>query len=220
MKHRTTISLALTLGLAGLMGCSSTSKSRLDEAAPAFAPQNFSGLRRWPQEIRRVAVLPVADASGTLPLPFTAGYDATWLGALQRTQRAEFVPVDRDTYSRWTDGPSSPASTAILPSDWARRIAVATGAEAALLLDLTQVSPYPPQRLGLRAKLVRLETGEILWASDETFDSSDPAVARAARRFIRAGQFGRESDASAVLQSPSKFAAYATSAIAATLPTR
>lgn len=216
---RATRSVAAWLALA-LGACTTTQKSRVDDIGAAYLPQNVTPTGPWPAEVRRVAVLPVADGTGRLPVDFVASYDGGWVQALQRSQRAEFVSVERETYARWTGGPQAPTSASLLPPEWPDRIRTTTGADAALLLDVTHCSPYPPLSLGLRAKLVRLDTGEVLWAADELFDSTNPLVARAARRHARAGQWSRASDAIAVLQSPSKFGSYAMNALAATLPTR
>jgi hypothetical protein len=201
-------------------GCTTKQVNAINDEGSVYTPRNITGPVRWPEDIRRVAVLPVADATGALPQNFVTTYDAPWLAALQQSQRAEFVPVDRPTYARWTNAPRPPVSTSALPADWASRIAAGTGADAAMLVDVTLCSPYSRLSLGLRAKLVRFDTGEVVWAADESFDAADPEVARAARRHARAGLMGREADALAVLQSPSKFAAYAADAILSRLPRR
>jgi hypothetical protein len=203
-----------------LPACSHTRKTKLDDVGLSYTPRNIGGVARWPAEVQRVAVLPVADATGSLPTTFVTSYDPTWLNALQHTQRAEFVAVDRAAYSRWTNHPRALVSTALLPADWASRIIQATGADAALLLDITHCSPYPPLSLGLRAKLVDLRTGNVLWATDEVFDVNNPDVARGARRHARAGQLGREGDAVSALQSPSRFALYAADTLVQSLPPR
>lgn len=208
------------LGVLILAGCTTTQKSRLDETGPGFEPRNISAAPAWPAEIRRVAVLPTADATGNLPVDFTSSYDAIWLQALQQSQRAEFVAVPRDIYARWTGRAQAPASTSVLPANWVERIRAHTGAEAAVLIDITRSTPYPPLVLGLRTKIVRLDTGEVIWAADEVFDASNPLVMRSARRFARAGLLNRESEALAILQSPAGFATYAFSALAATFPPR
>ncbi|HEX2100301.1 MAG TPA: hypothetical protein VHF69_06550 [Candidatus Synoicihabitans sp.] len=212
--------LALVLLLVHSAGCATRQLVKREELGPVFAPRNVTSVSRWWPGIDRVVVLPTADASGKLPTTFAATFDQTWLRALQSSQRAEFVGLDRTLYSQITASPSPPASTSILPHAWAERVKAATEADAALLVDVTQVSPYPPLILGWRLKLVHLPTGEILWAADEVFDAGDPAVARAARRHARAGASGRDGDAIAVLQSPSRYGNYTVDALVALLPPR
>ena len=221
---RSSCGLWLAALLLATTGCTTTSTQSLEDVGPTYSPSNVSGARRWPGHVRRVAILPVADATATLPPAFLTTYDAPWSAALQQSQRAEFVVVDRATYARWTGGPQAPASNALLPSDWAQKISAATGAEAAMLVEVTRCSPYAPLALGLRAKLIDLRTAEVLWAVDEVFDAADPTVARAARRHANPaptpGLPKSQTTAGAVLQSPSQFAEYATTAIANMLPVR
>jgi hypothetical protein len=94
-----------------LPACSHTRKTKLDDVGLSYTPRNIGGVARWPAEVQRVAVLPVADATGSLPTTFVTSYDPTWLNALQHTQRAEFVAVDRAAYSRWTNHPRALVST-------------------------------------------------------------------------------------------------------------
>lgn len=224
LRHR--LGFRLVLGAVGILvgatfsACSTTQTARRDDLGPNYVPRNIAGPATWPGDIARVAVLPAADATAQLPVAFTSSYDPVWLYALQQSQRAEFVFVDRPTYRRWTGGPRAPTSTGLLPPDWAERIRATTGADAALLLDLTGCSPYPPLTLGLRAKLVRLTTGEVIWTADEWFDASNPDVARAARRHARGGLRSRKGEGITVLHSPTKFAAYAMDALTTALPPR
>lgn len=216
-KVGATVIVSLTLAVTA---CTTTHKERVDDIGPGFVPRNVTTRSIWPMDVTRVAVLPTADATHRLPIEFVASYDAPWLEALQRSQRAEFVSVDRETYANWTGGPRAPTSAGLLPPQLPDRIRTTTGADAALLLDITHCSPYPPLSLGLRAKLVRLDTGDVIWAADELFDSKDPLVSRSAKRHARAGMLSRDSNAISILQSPSMFAGYVSDTLAATLPPR
>jgi hypothetical protein len=92
-----------------------------------------------------------------------------------------------------------------------------------LLLDLAHYVPYQPIAIGVRAKLVAVESGQILWSFDSLFDSAQTDVAEAARRFA-AGKKGRPAtaadDNTGILQSPSRFAKYVGAAVFGTLPPR
>ncbi len=187
--------------------------------APDFVPSNARGPAEWPGQIRRIALLPAHDVTGTLTAEFVATYDQVWADALQHTQRAEFVRLDRHTLAAWM-GRDSIASTDALPSDLLAHIARETGAQAVIFLDVTHCAPYPPLGLGFRAKLVALPDARIIWVADELFDASDAATAHAAEHFAQRNATGPGEPGSAVRQSPMLFSAYAFQAVANLLPPR
>lgn len=218
MSRRVSCFLAAAL-LVGT-GCSHLPRRGSADGGPFYVPANARGTVTWPEQIRRIAVLPADGRATSLPEDFIVTYDASWRDALQGTQRAEFVPVTRPQLARWAGAPSID-STAALPPQLFDHLAAATGADAVLFLDLTSCTAYPPLALGLRTKLVDLRTGAIVWACDERFDAGVPAVANAARRFSRT-HVNRSSGSpeATVLQSPARFGAYALDAVASTLPPR
>lgn len=205
------------LALLGLAACASA--PRPAESGPVRTPKNVRGPVSWPEEVRRVAVLPAHDSTHRLPAEFVATYDAGWGRALAATQRAEFVTVSRATLAAWT-GRGSLDSTAVLPAGLLARVAAETGADAVLFLDLTEVSPYPPLSLALRARLATPADDATLWIVDEIFDSRDAPTARGARIDARARASGVGDPASAIERSPSRFADHAFHAVAGLLPPR
>ncbi|OAM88658.1 hypothetical protein AW736_16170 [Termitidicoccus mucosus] len=205
--------------LALLAGCLSAPLDPLNRG-PFFTPVNFRGSKSWPSDVRRVAVLPLDAHGAALPEDFVSSLDPVWLAALQDTQRAEFVPVSRYQLSRLFSGTRSLDSTGLLPEHFLQRVAGATGADAVLFCDVTGSNPYAPMSIGLRTKLVHLRSGSLIWACDERFDAREPAVANSARRFARDSGSARGDAVTAILQSPTAFAAYASSSVAATFPNR
>ncbi|AHF92994.1 hypothetical protein OPIT5_25105 [Opitutaceae bacterium TAV5] len=200
-------------------GCTTATRDAL-ELGPFYTPANSRGAAVWPEDIRRIAVLPVDGSSAALPDDFIASYDPVWLAALQSTQRAEFVPVPREQISHLADGRRSVGSTSLLPAAFFEKILAITGADAVVFCDLTGVTPWPPLAVGLRAKLVHLRRGNLVWACDERFDAAAPAVANSARRYARKSGNGRGDSVTSVLQSPSHFASWASGEVASTLPPR
>lgn len=206
---------AVTL-FALLAGCSSVPR-KLEDVGPVYSPKNVRGPATWPTALQRVAVLPAHDISGDLTRENLASYDPVWQRSLGAAQRAELVPVARPRLSIWT-GRDSISSTGLLPYGLLERIANETGAQAVLFLDLTSVKSYPPLALGFRARLAALPGGETIWIADELFDAADAETARGARRFARSNNSTPGDAGHGVLQSPSRFSAYAFHAVSGLLP--
>jgi hypothetical protein len=210
----------LGLGL-GLTGCETVSPTDGARMGPFFQPTNVRGVERLPAAVRRIALLPSAGGPGVVEESLLR-IDEALVSQFTRTARAESVPVSRDLLARIT-GLRQIDSTAALPHDLLSRIKSGTQADAVLFVDITSYSPYPPMILGLRAKLVHLESADILWAFDSLFDASQPAVKNAARRHALAegANFSMTADMSAtILQNPFKFATYVGAAAFTTLPPR
>ena len=198
-------------------GCSALPFGLSSAEVPPYVPRNARGPAEWPAGIRRVAVLPAHDATGWLTPEFAATLDPVWTRSLALAQRAELVAVDRRALAAWA-GRETVDSTDALPDGLLARIADATGAQAVLFLDITRCSPYPPLALSFRAKLVTLPAPQIVWAADESFDSADTAVARAAAQFARSNAQSLGDPVSGVQLSPTRFADYAFQSVAALLP--
>ena len=182
---------------------------------------NHHGPAAWPASIRRIVVVPAHDISRSIPARTLQRYDAVWLNALQLTQRAECVPLDRrQLQTDW--GRPSFNSTTPLPAGWLAELAKDTDAEAVLFLDLSTVQSQPPMILAFRAKLVRLADGEIIWATDEVWDSRNRRTLAALKDFqkdmISRSPVGDSSIA--LTQSPSLFASCAFAATLRALPAR
>lgn len=214
---RRSLPLALMVACLGLAACATP--PRLEDHGPVRAPANVRGPAAWPEALRRVAVLPAHDATRRLPAEFVATYDDGWGRALAASQRAEFVAVPRALLSELC-GRETLDSTAPLPAGLLGSLARATGADAVLFLDLTEVSPYPPLSLSFRGRLVATTDAETIWMVDETFDSRDAATARGARIQARASTRGAGDPVAGVMQSPSRFADHAFRAVTALLPPR
>ncbi|MBL9202604.1 MAG: hypothetical protein JNL39_18980 [Opitutaceae bacterium] len=184
---------------------------------PFFAPGNFSGDPHL-GILRRVVVMPVwAGAPGTAP-EAVAALDEVVLAALQRQNRFEVVTFTRDECRRRYLADAL-ASSGALPADLLETLRREHAADAVLFVDATVYQAYKPLALGLRAKLAAIDGSRLLWTFDQVFAADDPAVANAARRHFIGRDRSVPADLTGVaLLSPSKFAAYATTAMFATLP--
>jgi len=54
-----------------------------------------------------------------------------------------------------------------------------------LLGTITQYEPYPRMVIGLRLKLLDLTDGQLIWATEQIWDSSDKNVQRRIKRYYR-----------------------------------
>ncbi|MBA3849067.1 MAG: hypothetical protein C0502_03620 [Opitutus sp.] len=187
---------------------------------PFYQPRNFAGERQLPADIRRVVLLPISTEPA-VPVETAQALDAVLLETLQRRQRFEVVHLSRGDCRRWF-GQEAFSSAAALPHGMLGRLASRFAADAVLFIDLTVYQPYRPQSIGLRAKLATVRDVRLLWTFDEVISAADPVVANSARRqYLKTDRGGQPLDLSpAALQSPGRFAAFASDAMFATLPPR
>jgi len=192
---------------------------RYDEArlGPFFTPDNHVGEPSL-GGIRRVVVLPLWSGALT-SVESAAALDPVLVSALQQANRFEIVTLSREECLRRYRA-ESVSSAGALPHDLLATLKREFAADAVLFLDLTAFRAYRPLSLGLRAKLATLDGTRLVWTFDNVFSADDPTVANAARNFFLASDHrGVPGDLTpAVLQSPSRFAAYAAATMFATLP--
>ena len=96
------------------------------------------------------------------------------------------------------------------------------GAQGLLFTDVTAFHPYRPIRVGVRSKIVDLRTGELVWVFDDMFDSAQPNISAAARRYARqvyTDLYPLDS-ADSMLQSPQRFSRYVIHEAFETMPPR
>lgn len=224
--RRAALAIALLASLAALSGCASVQK-RADPArtGPFFAPANVRGEETLPADVTRIVLLPVAAATPGITDTTLRELDESLATALVDAARAEITPISRERLARLAGRPAL-RSTDALPPDLPAKLAAETGADAVLFVDLTTYSPYPPLRVGLRARLVRLDPlafADPVWSFDNVFSAADPAVTNSARAhaLLREKSAPGPGDLShAILQNPRSFADYAAGATWATLPPR
>jgi hypothetical protein len=218
--------LALAALAGGLLaGCSAIRFPGQNALVASYQPDNvFHAEPSLAPEIRRVALLPLAEAEGDAPTDLEFGRTtlAPLLAAeLGRSRRFELVPVSAADLRRLT-GLNRWTSGSRFPEDFFDRLRDELGIQAVLLPELTQYRPHEPLAIGWRVKLVDATEPRVLWAIDEVFDARVPSVAAAARRHARGNPEtpGSLADEDSVLQSPRRFGRYTASAVVATLPSR
>lgn len=214
--------LAIVLVTAGLAGCATRSFDDI-VIGPSYQPSNVHvEIVRLPDDLRRVAVLPLTAVNGGTDAEFgLEALEPVLLAELGRVKQFEVVPVSPDQLRRWT-GRSAWTGEESLPRDLFAKLRAATGVDAVLICRLTHYRAYQPLVVGWRLKLVDAADPRVLWAVDEVFDARVASVANAARRFAQSQRDGPPSlaDSRRVLVSPRRFAHYTADAVFATLPGR
>jgi hypothetical protein len=222
--HRSLPAQLRRIALAGLAlalasGCSSLSAVKGGSSKSAsFVPVNHAGDKIMPAGIRRVVLLPFAGGSAASP-ESTALLDTMAVSVLQSQNRFEVVQMSRDEcYDHFHVG--SISSVSALPENLMVVIKRDYNADAVMFVDVTVYSPYGPLAVGLRAKLATVDDARLIWTFDNVFSTDNPNVKSTATRFLQSRELsGLPADLSPVsLESPTRFATYATDAMFSTLP--
>lgn len=175
-----------------------------------------------PEQIRRVALLPVSVASDDGDMAFGRGtLEPVIFAEIARVRRFEVVAVTADQL-RLLTGRTGWTPEERLPLDFFEKIRDMFGVDAVLFTQLTHFRPYEPLLTGWRLKLIDADEPHILWAVDEVFDARVPAVAAAAMRHLEGNpDTGASlSDSRSVLQSSRRFGRYTAHAVVHTMPGR
>lgn len=206
MKHLRLFSI-LSLACLVLAACQSRHASAVKPRPDA--PQNWFLPTEPGRVMRRVAMLPIYHAR--LPGEILKDVDVALTGELAKKSLFEVVPISRPEMEALINV-REVASVERIPGDLFRKLRDQYGVEGVMLTDLTHYSPYRPVSIGVRSKLVDIETGRIHWASDVMVDSGNGDVAAAARRYQKTlcrDNFPIEGDGGTVLLSPRQFVQFA-----------
>lgn len=188
---------------------------------PAYRAQNvFLWSQALPGNMRRVALLPMGCDSSAPEMADARDALQPIVGTeLAKLRRFETVTVNAETLERQT-GQKYWGCEEALPHNLLAWLRDAYGCDAVLFSRLTAFRGYAPLAVGWRMRLVDLATGTTLWAGDEVFDASQPAVQAGARRYQLAGRqaCGPAPDEWIIENSPRRFGQYAAAQLLGTLP--
>lgn len=213
------LAFAFAASLLAFTGCAELGLDLPAQPVAAYRPANFRGDPRLPGDLQRVVLLP-AHGGAVAESETASAMDSVLLQALQRQLRFEVVSISREECRRLF-GTDSVGSTEALPPGLLEKLASLYAADAVMFTDLTTYEPYRPLSVGFRAKLATTHGMRLVWAFDEIFSASQPAMLASVREFYAGGDRSSPVDApSAALQSPSRFGAVAADLMYRTLPPR
>lgn len=210
----------LFLAWSALLVATGCSTPRIPEFGPRYTPVNIHAVDAMPSTVRRVVLLPIASHRANTTLASGAeDLSAVLETELRKCAMFEVVNVSEKQLQDWT-GRGTWRADEVLPPSFFARLHRETGCDAVMFPALTTFRPYPPLTIGFNLRLVAGPDHLTLWAVDEVLDAGAAPVARAARDYGRAQINVREGEEGAVLQSPRRFAGFATATLFATLPPR
>ncbi|PTX90878.1 hypothetical protein [Opitutus sp. ER46] len=211
------VSLLSAAVLALLAGCTSPGLTDPARVGPFHTPTNVARDATL-GGIRRVVMLPVWTGTSA-PEETGADLDPVFRQALQDQNRFEVVVLPRAECLR-RFGAVALSSSSALPHDFLPAMQRIFGADAVVFVDITVYRPYHPLAIGVRSRLATVKSTRLVWTFDNLFSADDARVAASARNFFLQSEHGGVPGdlTPSVLQSPSRFAAYAAAATFATLP--
>lgn len=215
MAHRFLLAATCGAVLACVTGCQAGFLwgSSSNEALPNNV---YQSQRRLPDQLRRVALLPVWQAPTHQKLPVEA--DAWLAASLAASERFEVIPIERQQLRDWYQQDDF-SSSARLPHGFLQRVRNASAAQAVVFIDVLHFDMYAPQRLSLKGRLVDVHTATTLWAFDEHFDLADKAQRKAFLKHLEAQlPKGLPAPDTPRLDSPRAFLQYAATHLFHTLP--
>lgn len=176
------------------------------------APPPFS----WPPGFDRVAMLPIYTRIPT-------GGATNDLDEIFRAELSKALPLEVIHVSR-TDmlaaiGEDQIASTAIIPQKLIQFLQQKYAVQGVIFTDMPVYRPYRPVNIGIRCKLVKIPSMEIMWAADGILDSAEPGIAASAVEYARGNLKGPGKGApELILQSPRRYAAFVAYGLYRTMP--
>jgi hypothetical protein len=212
---------AFAAAAAVVTGCTTLNPLNQD-AGPRYQPTNvYLAVRKLPENLRRTAILPLHFDGQPPAEESRALLQNTLRDEAIATRKFEVIPVPAEQLRRWI-GQASLLPEGPMPPDLLRKLRDEAGCDAVMLGRIPSYRPYAPVAIAVDLKLVRTETGQILWGVDELFDSARGDVARAARDFFKAEHGGPSemADPQADLRSARLFSRYVFRSALATMPAR
>ena len=199
--------------------CRRFEQEKVVTKAEPYKPVNLYPIERLPSYFNRVVVLPCFHPDQDSPILEYA--DEIFLQELNQERIFETIPIST-MQMKSLFGQGRISSSGNLPENFLRVLEETTGANGAMIVDLTSFRPYRPMSIGVRAKLIDLKSGEFMWAIDETFDAGHASIQLSTAQFQERSQVRALSakTTGSVLHSPRVFTKFVASTLYSTLPYR
>ena len=199
--------------------CRRFEQEKVVTKAEPYKPVNLYPIERLPSYFNRVVVLPCFHPDQDSPILEYA--DEIFLQELNQERIFETIPIST-MKMKSLFGQGRVSSSGNLPENFLRVLEETTGANGAMIVDLTSFRPYRPMSIGVRAKLIDLKSGEFMWAIDETFDAGHASIQLSTAQFQERSQVRALSakTTGSVLHSPRVFTKFVASTLYSTLPYR
>lgn len=192
------------------LGCALGEQSR-ESLARAEADSDFESYK-----MRRVGLLPFAGR--TLDRDHGHTLQAAFLHEFAKSGAFEVVMLDPQALHEVER--SEPYRRGRLKPRTVLELAERYSLDGILIGTVTHMNAYPPQVLGLEIDLVSTETGLPIWSSRLQIDASDAQVRDGIKALARRQERTGDPDGGTLaLISPTRFARFAASEVARTLPT-
>ncbi|MBC2605778.1 hypothetical protein [Pelagicoccus albus] len=136
----------------------------------------------FPAHLRRVALLPMYK--GRYDHIGMALLEENFAQELGKKKLFELVVIEPEKMEELF-GVERYSSVETLPTKLLSKLHEIYAIDGVMFLDLTFYRAYQPVSMGVKAKLLDGHTGEIAWAADEMFDTANPAVSNAARKYFQ-----------------------------------
>jgi len=169
-----------------------------------------------PAHLRRVAFLPIYK--GRFDHVNMDAIEENFAAELTKRNLFEVVVVKEDTMKDlFQQGRFS--SVENLPTKIISRLHSVYAIDGIVLVDVNHYNAYQPVGLGVAAKIFDGRTGRLVWAADHIFDSSNPAVSNAARKYYKTESLIQYPlhETQTVLHSPTRFSKYVANSIFASI---
>jgi hypothetical protein len=202
-------------------GCALLPPEISDRLVPEYHPQNvFVSGSTLPPQIHRVALLPVScDEETPDGVEGRNALEPVLQAELAKIHKFEVISIST-TDLRNKTGRGNWSCEEALPPDFFSWLSQNRSCDGVLFCKLTIFRGNAPLAIGWRMRLVDIRTRTTLWASDEVFDASLPAVRAAVRHYqaVALRTSPPEPDDWAIENSPRQFGQYTAAQLLATLP--
>lgn len=200
-------------------GCSSLQNASNREFNTTFGKKHATTnvyRQEVPEHLRRIAVLPFHK--GNFKHVDFGEIERNFALELSKTNRFEMIPISVDSMMELF-AQERYSSIENLPTELLGKLHEAYAIDGVLLVDISYFRAYRPVGLGVRLKLLDGRTGEIVWAVDEVYDSSDHAVANAAKVFYKSESIVTYpmNAADLAINSPNRFSKYVANSVFSTI---